>query len=79
MKTAEFLKHHRNKQGMTQWELSVALGWETGQYISNIERGLSPLPRHVFKNISKILKCSLNELVEAEIETVRQRIKSEIK
>lgn len=79
MKTAEFLKHHRTKQNMSQWHLAEALGWDSGQYISNIERELCPFPRKSFKDVCKILKCSLNELIEAEIESVRDRIKKEIK
>ncbi len=37
-----FLKGEREKAGRTQQHLSIAIGLTTAQYVSNIERGISP-------------------------------------
>jgi transcriptional regulator with XRE-family HTH domain len=53
-----FLKEARQKKGLSQDELGAALKF-TGQFISNLERGIAPLPLPYLKKI--IDQLSLDE------------------
>ncbi len=52
---AELLKASREEKGMSQYELSKKIGFDNGQFISNIERGQCSLPPKYFKKTSKLL------------------------
>ena len=47
-----FLREKRVKAGLTQKDMSEMCGYDSAQYISNIERGLCPIPPKVLKLMS---------------------------
>ena len=58
-----FLIEKRLNAGFSQKELAETLGWTSGQYVSNIERGLSAFPEDKMKRLSKVLKVPLPKLI----------------
>lgn len=65
MEIAELIKSRRQKLGLTQQELASALGYTTYQIISNVERGLAPIPKYKLMRLAQILKLNEKELLEA--------------
>lgn len=45
------LTHYRKRSGLTQWEVAEALDYKSSQFISNIERGLCPIPAQLLKTL----------------------------
>ncbi len=57
MKTSkEYMKQLREQAGLSQVQLSEALGYTTPQFISNWERGVSHPPVSQIKKIATLLK-----------------------
>jgi transcriptional regulator with XRE-family HTH domain len=53
MELSKYLKRARVKRGLTQADVSGRLGLKSPQSISNIERGLTPVPmRHLGRLMS---------------------------
>lgn len=61
-KLAQFLKDARNKAALTQNSVAEALGYETPQFVSNWERGISYPPIDALKKIARLYKVSEEEL-----------------
>jgi transcriptional regulator with XRE-family HTH domain len=57
-----WLRDCRRQARITQSELAKALGYDSSQLISNIERGVSLLPSRRLPEFAKILGCSLLEM-----------------
>lgn len=51
----QMIRSYREKKGMTQLDLSKALGYETSQFVSLFERGLSKAPIEVLGRLVLIL------------------------
>lgn len=51
----QMIRTYREKKGMTQLELSKILGYETSQFVSLFERGLSKAPLEVLGQLVIIL------------------------
>ena len=49
------VRDYREKKGLTQLELAKALGYETSQFVSLFERGLSKVPVEVMGQLVVIL------------------------
>lgn len=70
------LKAGRVKQGLTQTEVSIAMGWGRGCLYAHLENATETgkkkhkrIPRkEAVKELSKLLKLSYRELAEAAIE-----------
>jgi transcriptional regulator with XRE-family HTH domain len=71
VKFGAFLKEARKKKKLSQWEVAKLAGFSTAQFISNLERGVSPPPL-------KVLKFLLN-LYEADPKTALKIIEEEQK
>lgn len=56
------LKHPRR---YSQSELSHALGYRNGQFISNVERGLCSIPLKGIGNVAEILDINVEEVKAA--------------
>ena len=54
MEKVNVFKKWREQQGLSQREVADALGMETCQMISNIERGLSLYPMKSIKKVAEI-------------------------
>ena len=51
----ELISKRRRQLGITQAKISSLLGYSNGQFISNIERGSSDMPKHQLKKMCRIL------------------------
>lgn len=51
----QMIRDYREKKGLTQLELSKELGYETSQFVSLFERGLSKVPIEVLGRLVLIL------------------------
>lgn len=69
----------RSNADINQIDFAEALGWTSGQFISNIERGLASIPAAKFKKVAKILKINVELLVKAHLADEERRIRSELK
>lgn len=73
-------KIQREKHGYTQDQIAKRLGWSTGQYMSNIERKVSFLPKTQIKSIAKLYNVSktfvallvINDIKESYLDFVKQ-------
>ena len=61
----EFVKTHRKKVGLSQTQLSEILGYQNGQFISNVERGLCSVPLKHAPVLREVLKVKAHELTRA--------------
>jgi len=57
-----WLRECRRRAGITQADLATALGYESSQLISNIERGTSLLPSRRIYDFARVLGCSPLEM-----------------
>ncbi|NUM57238.1 MAG: helix-turn-helix transcriptional regulator [Bdellovibrionaceae bacterium] len=51
----QMVRNYREKNGMTQLELAEKLGYQTSQFVSLFERGLSKVPMEVLGQLVIIL------------------------
>lgn len=58
----KWLRNCRKQARITQAELAKALGYDSSQLISNIERGVSLLPSKRIPDFARVLGCSLLEM-----------------
>lgn len=57
-------KNLRERAGLTQNEVSRALGYSTPQFISNVERGRCRFPIQKLSRIRKLYRMSVEQVVE---------------
>lgn len=69
-----FVKSLREKRGLSQADVARLLNLKTAQSISNIERGVSPLPRAKIKRLSDILGVKKTDLVTVLLREVQDRV-----
>lgn len=79
MKVSKLLKQGRLKMGLSQFEVARKLDLGSAQFISNIERDRAPLPAKYLPILSKLLKISETDIVDAMVEDYRSRVKAEAK
>lgn len=75
------IRNHREKEGMTQLELAQKLGYESMQFVSLFERGLSKVPFKVLGKCFVILNFSKKEqqeIVKGMVQEFRNRIVDEV-
>jgi len=58
-----FIREKRTKKGISQGDLGKRLGYGSAQFISNLERGLAPLPPKIMKDLTKYLDISEREML----------------
>lgn len=56
------LKEARQKKALTQTEIAKRLGYNTPQFVSNWERGLSAPPIESLNKISEILELDVSQV-----------------
>jgi len=64
MSLAKILHEAREKSGLTQYELAKRLGYTSGQFVSNWERGKSRPPRHILKQLSQAVGVKVKIIKE---------------
>ena len=76
---ASLLKVSREGRGLSQCEVGKKLGFASGaQYVSNMERGASPIaPRHMAA-LAKMLGVHLDHWVDAYLKDVKSIVMLEI-
>ena len=78
-KCGDFLKKCREAQGLSQRDVSTQLGYNTSQFISNWERGLSQPPIPSLRKLAKLYKIDaetlFNVILEAQVEIVRTTLR----
>lgn len=68
-----FVRQLREKRGLSQGDVAKLLNLKTAQSISNIERGVSPLPRAKIKRLADILGVRKGEIVAVVLREVQDR------
>ena len=63
----KFIKVRRTELGLSQNDLARALGYNTSQYISNIERGLASIPFAKIQEMSRLLKVDYRHLLNLKL------------
>ncbi|MCB9072904.1 MAG: helix-turn-helix transcriptional regulator [Bdellovibrionaceae bacterium] len=59
-----FLRERRLKSNITQKEMAEICGYESSQYISNIERGLCSIPPRVLAVMATVYKIQPQKLAK---------------
>ncbi len=57
-------KNHRVEAGLSQGQVSKALGYTSPQFVSNFERGLCSLPLNKIKKLIDLYELKGEEVVE---------------
>jgi transcriptional regulator with XRE-family HTH domain len=65
-------KQLREKAGLTQREVSDALGYSTPQFISNVERGRCRFPVQKLPKIRRLYKISAEKVIDLILSEERQ-------
>jgi transcriptional regulator with XRE-family HTH domain len=63
----KFIKVRRSELGLSQNDLARALGYNTSQYISNIERGLASIPFAKIQEMAQLLKVEYRHLLNLKL------------
>ena len=61
---ADFLRSKRLASGMSQMDVAKKLKLKNAQFISNIERGVAPVPFDTLKALMKFYSINFDELSE---------------
>lgn len=61
---SQYLKESRIRAGLTQKDISKKLGYESPQFISNWERGISSPPLNALKTLIKMYKLNRDDVFE---------------
>jgi transcriptional regulator with XRE-family HTH domain len=79
-KLGEYLQEMRNKAGLTQREVSLALGYSSAQFISNFERGIAVPPlkkmRVLVRMYNMPVETVMTLILDAEREIMISALKS---
>jgi transcriptional regulator with XRE-family HTH domain len=69
------LKEAREAKGLTQADLSEALGFTTPQFISNAERGICQIPPKHYKKLAKLVgRSAVLGLIENRVERFSEKL-----
>ena len=69
-----FIRQLREKRGLSQAEVAKLLSLKTAQSVSNIERGVSPLPRAKIRRLADILGIRKREIVTVVMREVQDQV-----
>lgn len=77
-RAAAFVKERREACNLSQSDLSRLSGYQNGQFVSNIERGLAGIPPKILPKMAQILKVAPEEIVALLIQDYADNLKSEV-
>lgn len=66
-----FIRGVREVQGLSQADVAKELRLSSPQFVSNIERGIAPLPRAQAASFARILKIEYSVLLDVIVEDIR--------
>ena len=69
------LKEQRLARGLSQSMVAKELGYTTPQFISNLERGLSPPPYEILPELAKLYDVDEDQMVEMMKMATEMRVK----
>lgn len=72
-------KQLREKSGLTQRQVSDALGYSTPQFISNVERGRCRFPIQKLPKIKKLYRLSVDQTIDLVLSEERQVLRKVFK
>lgn len=75
----KYLKSKRESAGLSQRDVSNELGYDTPQFISNWERGVSHPPIESLKKLAVIYKVDAQEIFEVQLATTLQEVKKDLR
>lgn len=78
MKTGELIKQRREKQGITQKQLSEALGYDNPQFVSLVENGHSKLPAQMARKFCVALAINKNTMKKALVREYSEKLDQEM-
>lgn len=74
MKTANLIKDHREKNKLTQKQLSEMLCYGNPQFVSLLENGHNKLPLYSAKTFCEVLKIKPQAMKKALIKDYSERV-----
>jgi transcriptional regulator with XRE-family HTH domain len=69
----------REKVGLTQRDVSDALGYSTPQFISNVERGRCSFPVEQLPKLKKLYKMSTDQILDMMMKEERAYLQKNLK
>ncbi len=78
IKLGNLIRKFRQDKDMTQLELSRKLGYESTQFVSLFERGLSKVPYNILGKLIVLLGIPEKKVIEILIEAYETNLKSDI-
>lgn len=72
---SKLLQQKRLSANLSQKDVAEKLGYNTPQFISNWERGLSQPPINILKKLADLYKMSADELFESVLHDTIEEIK----
>ncbi|HEX4924393.1 MAG TPA: helix-turn-helix transcriptional regulator [Bdellovibrionales bacterium] len=77
-KFGSFLKKARESRKYSQGDVAKVLGYTSAQFISNLERGISPPPLKVLKVLVKLYAVKPDEVMRVIEEEQRRHMKENL-
>ncbi|MBL7544294.1 MAG: helix-turn-helix transcriptional regulator [Bdellovibrionaceae bacterium] len=78
-KIGEIIRQKRVAKNMTQLQLSTLLGYESTQFISLFERGLSKVPLNVLGKLSVILEIPAKRFQNLLVADFKNKLQTEMR
>jgi transcriptional regulator with XRE-family HTH domain len=75
---AAFLKQAREKAELSQRQVADELGYQSAQFISNWERGISSPPMKTLKQLGELYYVSAEDLYEIMVEDTLRRVEADL-
>lgn len=69
--TGQRIRTARGNSGMTQGELAQRLGFRTGQWVSDIERGVNSIDAHELRRVARVLNYPTDYFLDPEYDMRR--------
>ncbi len=73
-----FLKEHRLKRNLSQGDLAQALRYDSPQYISDWERGVSSPPLKKIVQVSQILHVRVDRIFDLLLESSKKKLEEDL-
>lgn len=70
----EYLRTKREQAGLSQGSVSKSLGYQSPQFISNWERGISKPPARTLAKIVRLYRLDREELIESLVQNTKKSL-----